>query len=159
MLELSETYARLHDLHPVRELDADGDFLADVCHFVGRVLERMPDRIMHLTLLTNLLSLCLNRLVFIRTTSDRNGINSLIRLAVPFVESWEIRSSSARLPIGTQELRALRRIPLSRYSSEGPQPGTETKGSQNLYYCISFVSFLKRAQRYHFPTSYTRRQN
>ena len=97
MLEFSETYARLHDLHPVRELDADGDFLADVCHFVGRVLERMPDRIMHLTLLTNLLSLCLNRLVFIRTTSDRNGINSLMRLAVPFVESWEIRSSSARL--------------------------------------------------------------
>ena len=61
-------------------------------------------------------------------------------LSVPFVESWEVRSSSARLP--KQELRALcsarlcrlacPRIPLSRYSSEGPQPGTETKGSQLL---------------------------
>ena len=36
------------------------------------------------------------------------------------------------------------RIPLSRYSSEVLRPGTETKGSQNLYYCIPFVSFLKR---------------
>ena len=36
-------------------------------------------------------------------------------------------------------------IPLSRYSSGDPQPGTGTKSSQNLYYCIPFVSFLKRA--------------
>ena len=30
MLELSETNACLHNLHSVRELDADGDLLADV---------------------------------------------------------------------------------------------------------------------------------
>ena len=157
MLELSETYSRLHNLHPVRELDADGDFLADVGHFVGRVLEGILDRIMHLTFLTHLFRFSLDYLVFFRTTSDRDGVNFLMRLAVPFVESWEVRSSSARLP--KQEPRALCRIPLSRYSSEGPRPGTKTKGSQNLLNCIPFVSFLKRAQRYHFPISYTRRQN
>ena len=97
MLEFSETDARLHNLHPVRELDADGDLLADVCHFVGRVLERMSDRIMHPALLTNLLRLSLNRLVFFRASSDRDGVNFLMRLAVPFVESREVRSSSARL--------------------------------------------------------------
>lgn len=92
MLELSKTNARLHYLHPVWELDADGDLLADVCHFVGGVLEGVPDRIMHLTLLAHLLRLSLNRLVFFRTTSDRDGVNLLMRLAVPFVESREVDS-------------------------------------------------------------------
>ena len=93
---------------------------------------------------------------------------------------------SARAPLAwlVQELRALcsarlcrlarPRISLSRYSSEGPLPwsnarlcrfykgGTptkRTKGSQDLLSCIPFVSFLKRAQRYHFPISCTIRQN
>ena len=57
----------------------------------------MPYRIMHLALLTNLLRLSLNRLVFFRPTSDCDGVNFLMRLAVPFVESREVRSSSARL--------------------------------------------------------------
>ena len=48
---------------------------------------------MHLTLLTNLLRLSLDRLVFIRTTGDRDGVNFLMRLTVPFVESWEVRSA------------------------------------------------------------------
>ena len=92
MLEFSETYTRLHNLHSVRELDADGDFLADVGHFVGRVLERMSGRIMHLTFLTHLFRFSLDYLVFFRTTSDRDGVNFLMRLAVPFVESREIDS-------------------------------------------------------------------
>ena len=97
MLELSETYSRLRNLHSVWELDADGNFLADVSHLIGRVLEGVPDRIIHLTLFTHLLCLSLNRLVLFRATSDRDGVNFLMRLAVPFVESWKIRSSSARL--------------------------------------------------------------
>jgi len=80
------------------------DFLVNVGHQVSGVLEGMSDRIMHLTLFTHLLRLNLDCLVFIRTTSDRDGVNFLMRLAVPFVKSWEVRSSSARLP--KQELRA-----------------------------------------------------
>ena len=148
MLEFSETYSRLCDSHSIRKLYAYGDFLVDVGHPIRGLLEGMSDRIMHLTLLTNLLCLSLDRLVFRRTTSDRDGVNFLMRLAVPFVESWEVRSSSARLlPTGRKNsvlcavivslVRfALQRIPLSRYSSGGPQPGTKTKGSQNLYCCI-----------------------
>ena len=92
MLEFSETYSRLHNLHSVRELDADGDYLADVGHFVGRVLEGVSDRIMHLTFLTHLFRFSLNRLVFFRTTSDCDRVNFLMRLAVPFVEGREIDS-------------------------------------------------------------------
>ena len=157
MLELSETDTCLRYLHSVWELDGDGDFLVNVCHPVCGVLEGVTDRIMDFALLTHLLRFRLDLRVLRRITSHCHGIYPLVRLAVPFVESWIVRSSSARLP--KQELRALCRIPLSRYSSEGPQPGTKTKGSQNLYYCIPFVSSLKRVQRYHFPTSYTRRQN
>ena len=51
MLELSETDTCLGDSHPIRKLDADGDLLVDVGHPVGGILEGMPDRIMHLTLL------------------------------------------------------------------------------------------------------------
>ena len=157
MLELSETDTCLCYLHSIWKLDADGDLLVNISHPVSGVLEGMTDRIMNFTLLTHLLRLRLDLRVLCRITSHSHGIYPLVRLAVPFVESWVIRSSSARLP--KQELRALCRIPLSRYSSEGPQPGTKTKGSQNLYYCIPFASFLKRVQRYHFPSSYTRRQN
>ena len=98
MLEFSETYSRLHNLHPVRKLDADGDLLVDVGHFVGRVLERMSDRIMHLALLTNLCCFRLDlRLFFSGNSCHCYRIDLLMRLPVPFVESWEIRSSSARL--------------------------------------------------------------
>ncbi len=37
------------------------------------------------------------------------------------------------------------RIPLSRYSLEGPRLGTKAKGSQNLLNSMPFVSFLRRA--------------
>ena len=37
------------------------------------------------------------------------------------------------------------RTPLSRCSSEGLQPGTRTKGSQNLYCYIPSLSFFERA--------------
>ena len=92
MLEFSETYSRLCDSHSIRKLYAYGDFLVDVGHPIGGLLEGMSDRIMHLTLLTNLLCLSLDRLVFRRTTSDRDGVNFLMRLAVPLVESWIINS-------------------------------------------------------------------
>ncbi len=55
-------------------------------------LKRMLDRIMYLTLFTRLLRLSLNCHIFFWTTSDSDGINFLMRLAVPFVESWEIDS-------------------------------------------------------------------
>ncbi len=93
MLELSETYTRLRDSHSVRELDADGDLLVDVSHPVSGILEGMPDRIMHLTLLCNLfrfsLDLCL---FFSRHSGHCYRINLLMRLAVPFVESREVNS-------------------------------------------------------------------
>ena len=106
MLEFGETNSSLHNLHSVRELDADGDLLTDVCYFVGRVFERVSDRIMNLTLLTHLFSFRLNLSLFVSWHScNRNWIDLLMRLPVPFVESWIVRSSSARLP--KQELRAL----------------------------------------------------
>ena len=92
MLELSETNACLHNLHSVRELDADRDFLADVGHTVSGILEGILDRIMHLALFTHLLRLSLDRLIFFRATSDRDGVNFLMRLAVPFVESGIVHS-------------------------------------------------------------------
>ena len=145
MLDLSETNASLRNLHTIRELDVDRDLLVDVSHSVSWIPEGVSDGIMDLTLLTYLLRFRLDLGIFIQTTSDRDWVYFLMCLAVPFVESWEIRSSSARLP--KQELRALcsnrffstlclQRIPLSRYSSGGPQPGTKTKGSQNLCCCI-----------------------
>ena len=169
--EFGETNASLRYLHSVRELDADGDLLTDVCYFVSRVFERVSDRIMNLTLLTHLFSFRLNLSLFVSWHScNRNWIDLLMRLPVPFVESWEVRSSSARLlPTGRKNsvlcaaLELVRlacpRTPLSRCSSRDPQPGTKTKGSQNLLNYIPFVSFLKRAQRYHFPISCTIRQN
>ena len=147
MLELSETYTRLHNLHPVRELDADGDFLVNVGHFVSGVLEGMSDRIMHPTLFTHLFRLSLDRLVFFWTTSDCDRVNFLMRLAVPFVEGREIDSVLCT--------EFLYRDVLRKALSLVQKP----KALKNLYYCIPFVSFLKRAQRYHFPISYTRRQN
>ena len=39
MFELSETYSCLHNLHPVRELDADEDLLVDVGHPVSGILK------------------------------------------------------------------------------------------------------------------------
>ena len=87
MLELSETDSRLHNLHSVRELDADGDLLADVSHLVGRVLEGILDWIMHLTLLTHPLCFRLDLRIFRRITGHCHGIYPLMRLAVPFVES------------------------------------------------------------------------
>ena len=182
MLEFSETYSRLHNLHSIGELDADGDFLIDVGHTVSGILEGILDRIMHLALLTNLCCFRLDlRLFFSGNSCHCYRIDLLMRLPVPFVESWIIRSTSGRF--ACKELRVLcsarlcrlarPRIPLSRCSSEGIQPGTNartcsllqsvatkrTKGSQNLLNCIPSVSFLKRAQRYHFPISCTRRQN
>ncbi len=183
MLELSETNTRLGNLHSVRELDADGDLLVNAGHLVGGILEGMSDRIMHLAFLGYFIRFCLNLCFFISGHSCHcYRVNLLMRLPVPFercstsvttrqnsyqygsvlaapsvVESREVRSSSARLP--KQELHALCRTPLSRCSSGGLRPGTKTKGSRNLCYCIPFVSFLKRGQRYHFPISYTRRQN
>ena len=93
MLEFSETYSRLHNLHPIRELDADGDLLADVSHPVSRILKGMPYRIMHLTLLTNLCCFRLNfRLFFSGHSCNCYWIYLLMRLPVPFVESWEVDS-------------------------------------------------------------------
>ena len=92
MLELSETNSRLHNLHPVRELDADGDLLADVSHLVCRVFEGILDRIMHLALLTRPLCFRLNLRIFRRIASHCHGIYPLMRLAVPFVESGIVHS-------------------------------------------------------------------
>ena len=94
MLELSETYSRLHNLHPIRELDADGDLLADVSHPVSRILKGMPYRIMHLALLTNLCCFRLDlRLFFSGNSCHCYRIDLLMRLPVPFVESWKVRSA------------------------------------------------------------------
>ena len=167
VLEFSKTDASLDDSHPIRELDADGDLLVDVGHPVSGILEGMSDRTMHLALLTQLFSFGLDfRLFFSGNSSHCYRIDLLMHLPVPFVESREIRSSSARLP--KQELRAFRsartcslclqRTPLSRCSSEDHRPGTNapallacyqpdarTKGSRNLLNCIPFVAFLKPA--------------
>ena len=114
MLELSETDTCLGDSHSVRELDADGDLLVDVGHPVSGVFERMPDRIVHLTLLGYFIRFCLDLRLFVCGNSSHcYRINFLMRLPIPFVESRIVRSSSARL--------ARPRTPLSRCSSEGPR--------------------------------------
>ena len=88
MLELSETYSSLDNLHSIWELDADGDLLVDVGDTVIGILEGMPDWIMHLTLLTHLFCFSLNLRFFNRGYSFYcNRINLLMRLPVPFVES------------------------------------------------------------------------
>ena len=92
MLELSETNACFRDSHSIWELDADGDLLVDVGHPVSGIFEGVPDRIMYLALLANLLCLRLDLRIFFRTASNRDGVNFLMRLAVPFVESREIDS-------------------------------------------------------------------
>ena len=93
MLELSETNACLHNLHSVRELDADGDLLVDVSHPISGVFERMPDWIMHLALLTNLCCFRLDlRLFFSGNSCHCYRIDLLMRLPVPFVESWKVNS-------------------------------------------------------------------
>ena len=157
MLEFSETYSRLHNLHSIGELDTDGDFLIDVGHTVSGILKRMPDWIMHLTLLTHLLHFRLNLNILCRIACHCYRINLLMRLLVPCFESWIIRSTSGRF--ACKELRVLCRTPLSRCSSEGPQPGTKTKGSQNLYCYTPSLSFFERVQKYHISLSCTRRQN
>ena len=94
MLELSETNACLHNLHSVRELDTDGDFLIDVGHTVSGILEGILDRIMHLALLTNLCCFRLDlRLFFSGNSCHCYRIDLLMRLPVPFVESWKVRSA------------------------------------------------------------------
>ena len=86
MLELSETYSSLDNLHSIWELDADGDLLVDVGDTVIGILEGMPDWIMHLTLLTHLFCFSLNLRFFNRGYSFYcNRINLLMRLPVPFV--------------------------------------------------------------------------
>ena len=167
MLELSETNTRLRDLHSFRKLDVDGDLLVNAGHTIGRILEGMPDRIMHLALLAHLFHFRLDLGIFCRIACHCYRIDLLMRFLVPCFESWVVRSTSGRF--ACKELRVLCRTPLSRCSwtsqaakpitSEGPQPGTKTKGSQNLYCYIPSLSFFERAQRYHFHISYTRRQN
>ena len=105
MLEFSETNSRLHNLHPIRELDADGDLLADVSHPVSRILKGMPYRIMNLTLLTNLCCFSLNLSILSRIARHCYRINRLMRLLVLCFESWEIRSTSGRF--ACKELRVL----------------------------------------------------
>ena len=97
MLELSETDSGLHNLHPVRELDTDGDLLADVGHTISGILEGMPDRIMNLTLFAHSIRFRLDLCIFRRITCHCHRIYPLMCLAVPFVESRIVRSSSARL--------------------------------------------------------------
>ena len=135
----------------------------------------------HLALLAHLFHFRLDLGIFCRIACHCYRIDLLMRFLVPCFESWVVRSTSRRFAY--KELRVLcsarlcrlarPRTPLSRCSSEGPQPGTNartcsllqsiatkrTKGSQNLYCYIPSLSFFERAQRYHFHISYTRRQN
>ena len=146
LLELSKTNACFRDSHSIWELDVDGD-LVDACYAISRILKGLSDRIMHLTLLTHLLCLRPDLGIFFRATSDRDGVNFLMRLAVPFVESRIVRSTSGSF--ACKELRAL--CSTRTYSLLQSFATKRTKGSQILLNYIPFVSFLKRGQRYHFP--------
>ena len=88
MLELSETNACLRYLHPIRELDIDGDFLVDASHTICRILEGVSDRIMYLALLAHLF--CFHPDLFFlisRHPCYCHWTNLLMRLSIPCVES------------------------------------------------------------------------
>ena len=137
MLELSEINTRLRDLHSIRELDVDGDHAP--CS--PRSPFPLPSGSRHL--LQDCLSLLPDRPSYVSSCTMFRKLGSPLDL-------WSL--CLQRTPCLVQRSA----LPLT---SEGPQPGTKTKGFQNLYCYIPSLSFFEQAQRYQIPLSCTRRQN
>ena len=90
MHNFSETDTYHGYSHYIREHDADVEFLIDLGHPICGVFQGMPNRIVHITLLTHLFCFALDLCLFFSGHFGHcNRINHLMRLPVPFVESRE----------------------------------------------------------------------